>query len=148
MRLSRLSFNASTNECITHQFVFASLKKNSFFNFLNCYCGHLGFFHFKTSPLHGLCGTFFMHFRHANEHKPAEKPSPTILLNLSTLLTGLWSMNSCLYILLRSMKNLLVTLDKSRCSSGLGFLPDLVTCTKCRNRTKNKCTLTYSICSL
>ena len=30
-----------------------------------------------------------MHFRHANEHKSAEKPSPTSLFNLSTLLTGL-----------------------------------------------------------
>ena len=32
-----------------------------------------------------------VHFRHANEHKPAEKPSPTILLNLSTVLTELIS---------------------------------------------------------
>ena len=58
MRSSQLSFNASTNKCITHEFVFVSSIKNSFLNFLNCHGGHLGFFHFKTFPLHGLCGTF------------------------------------------------------------------------------------------
>ena len=71
---------------------FLVLGKNSVFDFLNCDGGHLAF----SISGHFLCTDcvelFLLYFRHANEHKSAEKPSLTILLNLSTLLTGLYGL--------------------------------------------------------
>ena len=95
---ANVSLKASMNLHITNEFMLISSIIMKVFNFLFfSMVAILDFVIFKTFPLNGFHGTFFLHIGVINEPEFIKKPFPSILLNHCMLITGL-SLNVLLFI--------------------------------------------------